>query len=379
MSDPISSSPLGNDSIDSNEPNFVAQLGRISGKLLSENLLRHGVDLTFRNKLNDPDILILDVTNSRIGINITPTVDLDVADKTIVRNNLISIGTTATFDNIIFNSNGDVTTVQGPINLVPTGPNSFIEVGKSLTPVFEFKDNYIKTTTDNTDIVIIPDGTGIVDIFSSVAIDGDLTVTGDINIDGNLSKQGDIIIGDEILDIVVINTDFSQSIIPGQDNEFNFGSTTKFWDTTWIQGELNAVNANINQTIISEQLQLSGNTISSLQSNDDITLNSGSENIILENIRFNNNEIVNLLDSPLTLSSTGIGYVRFTDTNALVIPVGTSAEREFIEIGETRWNTELGYLECFDGSVYLPATGGGAVITPAIQQELSELWTLIMG
>jgi len=358
---------------------FALQLGRISGKLLSENLLRHGVDLTFRDKLNDPDILILDVNNNRVGINITPTVDVDIADKTIVRNNFTSTGSTAIVDNIIFNSNGDITSTVGPINLVPTGSNSVIEIGKSLTPVFEFKDNYIKSITDNTSIIIAPDGTGILDIFSSVQIQGDLTVTGNINVSGNLSKQGNLVIGDEILDVVIINTDFTQSIIPGQDNEFDFGSSTKIWNATWIQGELNANNATITQTIISEQLRLTGNSISSLQSNDDITLTSGSGNVILENIRITDNEIFNQLNTPITLSSTGIGYVKFTDTNAFVIPVGTSAQRTFNEIGDTRWNVELGYLECFDGSVYLPATGGGSVITPAIQQELSELWTLIMG
>lgn len=358
---------------------FAAQLGRISGKLLSENLVRHGVDLTFRNGPNDSDILILDVVNNRIGVNITPTVDLDIANKTIVRNSLTTNGDTATFDNIVFNSNGDVTSVVGPINIVPTGAESFVELGKSLTPAFEFKDNYIKSTTENTDIIVIPDGNGIVDIFSSTKVEGDLTVTGNISVDGNLSKQGNITIGDEIFDVVVINTDFTQSIIPGQDNEFDFGSTTKFWNATWIQGELNAVNANINQTIINQQLRLSGNSISSLQGNDNIVLSSDSGNIILENLRFNENQIENLLDTPLILSSTGIGYVRFTDNNALVIPVGVSAQRAFLEVGETRWNTELGYLECFDGSVYLPATGGGSVITPQIQRELSELWTLILG
>ena len=59
--------------------NYSAALGRISGKLLSPNLVRNGVDLTFRNYASDPDILYFDVTNKRIGINNpTPTYDLDV-------------------------------------------------------------------------------------------------------------------------------------------------------------------------------------------------------------------------------------------------------------------------------------------------------------
>ena len=49
------------------EPNYVASLGRISGKLLSENLERNGVDLTFQDGTSDPPILYLDVTNMRVA------------------------------------------------------------------------------------------------------------------------------------------------------------------------------------------------------------------------------------------------------------------------------------------------------------------------
>ena len=55
---------------------YVSALGRISGKLLSENLERQGVDLTFRNEQYDPDLLYLDVTNMRIGIEGAPPTSL---------------------------------------------------------------------------------------------------------------------------------------------------------------------------------------------------------------------------------------------------------------------------------------------------------------
>ena len=44
-------------------------IGRISGPLLKANLVRNGVDLTFRNGATDPDILYVDVNNARIGVN----------------------------------------------------------------------------------------------------------------------------------------------------------------------------------------------------------------------------------------------------------------------------------------------------------------------
>ena len=49
-------------------------IGRISGPLLKSNLIRNGIDLAF-----ETDLLYLDVTNNRIGINTaTPQYDLDV-------------------------------------------------------------------------------------------------------------------------------------------------------------------------------------------------------------------------------------------------------------------------------------------------------------
>ena len=78
------------------------EFGRISGPLLAANLLRDGVDLVFHNITDTDNILYIDVTNNRIGINTdsasrtltvpgtTGTVNLisqtraDIADTTIV-------------------------------------------------------------------------------------------------------------------------------------------------------------------------------------------------------------------------------------------------------------------------------------------------------
>ncbi len=50
-------------------------VGRISGPLLKENLIRNGVDLAF-----ETDLLYLDVNNQRIGVKTaTPEHEVDVA------------------------------------------------------------------------------------------------------------------------------------------------------------------------------------------------------------------------------------------------------------------------------------------------------------
>ena len=57
-------------------------------------------------------------------------------------------------------------------------------------------------------------------------------------------------------------------------------------------------------------------------------------------------------ETPLTFASTGIGYVRFTDTNAFLVPYGGDAERPSRpELGDTRWNTDRNYLEVFAGAL----------------------------
>jgi hypothetical protein len=91
------------------------------------------------------------------------------------------------------------------------------------------------------------------------------------------------------------------------------------------------------------------------------------------------NTITNLTNGALTIGHTGTGYLTINDTNAFRIPYGTTAERTAYEIGATRWNSEIGYMECFDGTVWQVATGGGIVITAPIMEELGHVYTLIFG
>ena len=64
----------------------------------------------------------------------------------------------------------------------------------------------------------------------------------------------------------------------------------------------------------------------------------------------------------------------------MVIPVGETYERpESPAVGATRWNTTLQYLECFDGTVWEVATGGGEEITVNAMQDLGNIYSLILG
>lgn len=360
---------------------FVEALGRISGKLLTANLLRNGVDLTFRNNPTSPDLLYLDVNNGRVGVNSAPpTQAFDVVGSARVSQSTIVNGTKADVANLIFYTNGTVSSTVGPIIIAPNGVDAYVEYGKVLTPEFEIKDNYIRTTITNADISLDAAGTGKVDIRASTDIAGDLAVTGNIQSTGDVRVDGQFIIGDSPLDTITISPDFTQSIIPGLTGTYDLGTSIKRWRNLYLS-DMNGADAVTTQNLfISDQVQFNNaNTISTLQSNDNLIVSSASGVVRIDDIAINGSTITNLTNGALTLSHTGQGYLTINDTNAFRIPFGTTAERTAYEVGATRWNSEIGYMECFDGTVWQVATGGGIVITAPIMEELGHVYTLIFG
>ena len=69
----------------------MSQVGRISGPLLKDNLLRNGVDLSFSNTLGTDYVLYLDVSTSTLGITKdVPATDLDNLGNTLRSTNFIN-------------------------------------------------------------------------------------------------------------------------------------------------------------------------------------------------------------------------------------------------------------------------------------------------
>lgn len=354
-------------------------VGRISGPLLNENLLRNGIDLSF-----ETDLLYLDVNSGRIGINKdNPVYDLDVND-TIQTINLIA--DTGRFGNVKINNN-TFSTTTGPLNIQATDINAVISYSRILTDDLEFDNSSINGLSSNQNIELDPSGTGITLFESNVNITNDLYVSGNINVDGNLSTASNIIIGDEILDTVTIAPDFTQSIIPGQDDVWSLGENTgdsspRRWSQMFMH-DLTQVTTNRPDAVkVSDQLWLNGtiNKITGLQSNEDILLSPDTGITYIESTKWENSDITNLLNTPLEFKSTGIGYLRFMGDNAFVLPFGDDSNRPANpELGDTRWNTDQEYLECFDGTVYAVATGGGETVTQDFMEELGNLYSLILG
>ena len=362
----------------------MSQLGRISGPLLDANLNRIGVDLTFRNYSADEDLLYLDVTNNRIGINKQPANRQVEIDGTTHSSNLIST-TSADIATVTLATNTFSTDISSTIIVSPNQTNPLVTFDNMRAGDLDFKDNIIKNYAINGGVELNPNGTGIIDIYSDTTVNGNITVTGNTQINGNLTEATNIIVGDSILDTVIIAPDFTQSIIPGDNVTYDLGTTIKRWRQIHVHQNSNIGSLSFNDVTVGLQLEIESGlpSIRTLQSNDDVILNSDTGNIDIERIRFNGNNITNLDATALTLVSTGIGYVRFTDTNALIIPAGTDAQRAASsEAGDTRWNTNNpadNYLECFDGTTWNIATGAGGTISAVENYDLANAYILILG
>ncbi len=382
------------------EPNYVAALGRISGKLLSANLERNGADLTFQDGASDPPILYLDVTNMRVGIEGAPATslarpslslpvyDLDVNDN--IKTRFGSVTNQANLDNLTFNASGVIGSTTGPIEIKTTTLTSIITYDKILSDYLVFDGNVISSISNN-NIRLDPNGTGRVIFEASTSISGNLQVQGtsrgNITVNGNLSSASNIIVGDTPLDTVTVAPDFTQSIIPGIDLTYDLGqqandSSPRRWSEIRAQDLSTVITNRPNAVKVSDQLWLDGtiNKITGLQSNEDVELLPDTGITFIESTKWQDNTITNLLNTPITFANTGIGYVRFMDTNAFILPVGTDAERRASpEVGETRWNTDEGYLECYDGTVWAVSTGGGVDVTVEIMEDLGHAYTLMLG
>ena len=364
----------------------MSQLGRIGGQVLTDNLLRAGVDLAF-----ETDLLYLDVNNQRIGIkDSTPIYDLDV-NSNIYTNDLTAVTQLAP-GNLRFNAPNTISTSVGGIDVYINGNGEIFH--DRLATDNRVRNGNLISSLSNSNIVLDPNGSGTVELRSDTNITGDLAVSGNISMSGNLTGLGTLTFGNQTIDTVTVNTDFTQSIIPGDDLTFALGadagdSSARRWadlhtpewqyitNGAWPGSGIIPLSATIsNQTTIDGTI----NKISTIQSNEDIILNPYTGITFIENTKWQNNDITNLLNTPLTVAATGIGYYVFSGNNGMVIPAGPEIDRRASpEVGETRWNTDEQHLECYDGTVWAVSTGGGIEVDVAIMEDLGHAYTLILG
>ena len=367
------------------------ELGRISGSLLSADLLRDGVDLAF-----ETDLLYLKVSpavsrnpledgdgnpqpgSSAIGINSDSPSKLLFVNNTINTTNLI-VDTQFSSPKFIV-ANDTIQTITGAIYISPDQTlNPTINALALSTANLKFDNNALTSTNS---INFTPTGTGVSNIRNDVFITGGLHATGSIRWDG-----GTLTLGSSSDDNVSFAADVNSNIIPnnpGGVEMYELGSLDQQWGTLYSQtitaSSMDSGQSNIS-TLVAGNISLTSNIITNVVAGQPIQISPNGAGVAM----FNNNnyiyqnEIVNRTDSALTMIATGPGYYKFTGTNGLVIPTGPTVGPEGAELGMIRFNTDLGYVRVFNGTEWISAIGSSASLSIEDTTDVMDVWTLILG
>ena len=101
---------------------------------------------------------------------------------------------------------------------------------------------------------------------TALMITGDIVQTGSFYTSGDIVLRGNINIGDNLTgDTVTLNSEISSSLIPDSNNNFDLGSTSKYWRNLYVSGTayvdtLQANQVNFSDLGILQDLSVSGST-----------------------------------------------------------------------------------------------------------------------
>ena len=161
-------------------------------------------------------------------------------------------------------------------------------------------------------------------------------------------------------------------VLANAGNDFSF-VTNGVTNTTLSSDALTT-----NKLISQNNVEIDGNTISTATTNAAMTLTAtGTVNIA--NFEFDTSTIHNTIQGAFKISKTGnTGYVHFDSVHGAVIPGGSTAQRPTGIIGQTRFNTDLAYMETYDGSEWANIAGVGGGITETYMEELVNIYTIAL-
>jgi hypothetical protein len=368
-------------------PEYAQSLGRISGQLLSSNLEFQGDDVQF-----DTDLLYLDVANKRVGINNYGSSPNELylgnltGDQALFSTNLIVDGVTTTDTNWTISSN-TVQLASGILYVTPDqASNPTITANGVGSANVNITDRLIATKNINESLYLTPDNIGIVQVNGNMQVNGvsSLTyVTGNVTVDGNYIAGSVINLGDATTDTITFTADENSNLVPSANNTYSLGSVTKYWNN--LYGTTLTGTGVLTTTAVLGGINLTGNTITSANNTLDITINPpGTGNVTFNglvpftgnNINNNTNRIYN---PPFYLLSTSDGYINFTGTNGIAFPIGTTTQRNTEILGTTRFNTDLGYLEIYNGTNWQNSLGSVPLATATDVSDSAIIYDLILG
>ena len=287
-------------------------VGRISGPLLKANLIRNGVDLAF-----ETDLLYLDVKNQRIGVKTaSPQYELDVNGS--LRTVDLQVLNESNIADITINGT-TISTNQPYLNLGTL--DTVIYQNRARIDSIDIEDNVIRTNNSNANLEFRPNGTGTVEVLSS------MNVTGDIHASGNITADGDIVIGDASTDNITFNAEIASDIVPDATDTYTLGSDPgsggKQWQDVWVN---NLIADSVNSTT----LEVDG---------IDLTLRQGNIYFVAENGNDSNSgdhtqDPYASIGFALTQATAGdtihIFPGEYTETFPLTVPAGVTVKGQSI-------------------------------------------------
>jgi hypothetical protein len=309
-----------------------------------------------------------------------------------------------------FNTTGNMT-VTG--NISSTGYLQLSDV--------RISGNTVETTTTDTDLRLLANGTGNVFIegfkadannLQSVATNSDITLTP--------QGTGGVIINNNTSLKIPVGTDAGRPASP-TNGMIRYNTTRSqyegwngtYWlklsgvqdvaGTTYIKAEAtpgvndntlyfyanSLLTATLTETELTvprfqtTSLDISDNTISTLSANQDINfLTLGTGGVKLGNFKFRNNTIQNTVSGAISeLSQTGTGYVKFAGTSGFVIPSGnaTTERPSNPVIGMVRFNSEYQLVEVYNGLVWTSVAGTSSGVSFNDATQIGIAMTLTLG
>jgi hypothetical protein len=348
-------------------------IGRISGPLLKANLVRDGVDLAF-----ETDLLYLDVTNSRIGVNTAaPTTDLDVNGH--IRSTNLTVDNQLNIGALIIAGN-TITSNSSTIRFEAAAGEATVYHSRLQVDDLQFAGGTISTTVSDANIELNPSGTGIVNVTANTNITGNLAVTGNVTATGNVVINGNITIGDELTDFIEINASIKSDLIPETDNTRDLGSPSFRWKSVYANNFF--TDAITVPAIDIGNLMFRDNEITTTTGADLYIDGNGAGGVRLGNFRIVDNVITNVVSNAISqIVQSGTGYFKIQGTNGFVPPRGTDGQRPtaYAVVGMTRYNTNSKALEVWDGISWASPAGASGAVSEIQANDISAGFAIALG
>jgi len=240
-------------------------------------------------------------------------------------------------------------------------------------------DNVIKPNVAD-DLILSPSGSLDISSTSALKVPVGTTVqrptgvTGELRFNSTRSKFEGWTVAAKPLN-GVYSANLSTNVTATDSEQLNFVSNGT------AAMEVSGTKTRVNGLKVDTYISISGNTITNAL-NEDINITpNGTGIVVLGQSSPQGNAFVNLSNTlPMTLATTGQGYVKFNAKTALVIPHGDTSTRPLNpEVGDFRFNTQTNEGEIFNGFSYASLAGSAVTASRDEIQDLNQVYSLIFG